>query len=178
MCRPNLRGICVVCRNPALYYIPTLAEDLVLVERAVQNPVLGHQQCISLQDSESQDEQHYPGYGGQSYIDSTQFTWSSPKWNLAGFSGFNVESSSMNDSLSEGVHSESNSQAENQHDWGSDLELASPRMFETCVLGSSWSTSTSSMPLTGWMDSCTVLMLHYLVYFHVSELEYLGYICV
>ncbi|KAG0594840.1 hypothetical protein M758_UG114700 [Ceratodon purpureus] len=148
-----------VSKNPALYCIPTLAEDLVLVERAVQSPGLGHQQCIPLLGRDCQDDQQqYPGYGGQSYIDSTQFTWNSPKWNLAGFSGFDVESSSgMNESLDEGVHSESNSHGDNLHDWGSDLELASPRMFETCVLGSSWSTSISSMPFTGLMSgSCLI----------------------
>jgi hypothetical protein len=170
MRRPNLRGIYVVYRNPALYYIPTLAEDLVLVERAVQNRALGHQQCIPLLGPDCQDDQlHYPGYGGQSYFDSTQFSWNSSKWNLAGFSGFNVESSSMNDSLDVVVHSESNSQAESLHDWGSDLELASPRMFETCVLGSSWSTSISSVPFTGGMDFSIVSMLNYLmVYLHVN----------
>lgn len=150
-----------MCRNPALYYIPNLADDLVLVERAVQNPVLGDQQCIPLLDSDCQDnQQHYPGFGSQSYIASTELPWNSPKWNLAGFSGFNVELSGINDSLSEGVHSESTSQAETLHDWGSDLELASPRMFETCVLGSSWSTSISSMPFSGWLDSCTSSILH------------------
>lgn len=142
--------MCFLCRNPALYYIPTLAEDLVVVERAVQNPEQGHQSCISLLDPDCQNyQQHFPGCGGQSYIDSTHLTWNSSKWNLAGFSGLNVEPSGLNDSLGDGVHSESNSQAENLHDWGSDLELASPRMFETCDLGSSLSTSISSVPFTG-----------------------------
>jgi len=149
-----------VCRNPALYYIPTLAEDLVVVERAVQNPVQGHQSCIPLLDADFQNyQQHIPCCGGQSYIDSTHLSWNSPKWNLAGFSGLNVESSGLNDSLGDGVHNESNSQAETLHDWGSDLELASPRMFETCVLGSSWSTSISNLPFTGWLAGFSVLPL-------------------
>lgn len=156
-----------MCRNPALYYIPALAEDLVVVERAVENPVQGHQSCMPLLDPDCQnDQQHFPGCGGQSYIDSTHLTWNSPKWNLAGFSGFNVESSGLNDSLGDGVQIESNSQAENLHDWGSDLELASPRMLETCVLGSSWSTSISSMPSTGWMDGFLVTLLSDGEHFH------------
>uniref|UniRef100_A0A7I4ASS1 RWP-RK domain-containing protein n=1 Tax=Physcomitrium patens TaxID=3218 RepID=A0A7I4ASS1_PHYPA len=143
-----------VSKNPALYYIPSLAEDLVLVEKAVQIPAHEHQQCIPLRGPDCLDaQQHFPACGGQSYIDGSQLTWNFPKWGLAGFSGFTVESAGMND----GVQSESNSQAETLHDWGSDLELASPRMFETCVLGSSWSTSISSMPFTGLMSSSCLI---------------------
>lgn len=38
----------------------------------------------------------------------------------------------------------------NLHEWGSDLELASPRIFHPCQLGSSWSTSTmAGVPFQG-----------------------------
>lgn len=115
-------------------------------------------------DSDCQnDQQHFHGCGGPSYIDNSHLSWNSPKWNLAGFPGLDVASSDLNDSLGDGVHSESISQAENLHDWGSDLELASPRMFETCVLGSSWSTSISSMPFTGWVHGIPVLSLCYII---------------
>lgn len=154
-CRRNLLGLWILCRNPALYCIPTLAEDLDVVERAVHNQVLGHRSCIPLLDPDSQDyQQHFPGCGGQSYLDSAHVTWNSTKWNLSGLSGLIVGSSEVNASSGDGLHSESTSQAENLHDWGSDLELASPRVFDTCVLGSSWSTGISSLPYTGWMNCC------------------------
>lgn len=110
----------------------------------------GQQQCIPLLGLAALNEQqHFSGSSSQSFTKCAHYSGNSPKWNFTGLSGLNVDSAGMSDSMVDGVPSETNSQVENLHDWGSDLELASPRMFETCVLGSSWSTSISSMPLTG-----------------------------
>lgn len=109
----------------------------------------GQQQCIPLLGLAALNEQqHFSGSSSQS-SKCAHYSGNSSKWNCTGFADLNGDSAVMSDSMVDGVPSETNSQVENLHDWGSDLELASPRMFETCVLGSSWSTSICSMPLTG-----------------------------
>lgn len=123
----------------------------MLVEKAVRNQEEGYQ-CMSLFGPTSVDErQHSCCCSSQLVGDRAQCTLNPLKWNIPVFSGLTVESAEVHGSQGDGVPNETTSQVENLQEWGSDLELASPRMFDSCILGSSWSASISSMPFTGWI---------------------------
>ncbi|KAG6550763.1 hypothetical protein Mapa_007667 [Marchantia paleacea] len=141
-----------VTRNPQLRTLPNLANDLILVEKAIEREKL--LQCPSLRHPPSprQEQEHLP-VGTRGSPEDTR-SWNPIKWlpSTSAMSASTGQSAESNDTREDGLGDGSNLQLETLHEWGSDLELASPRMFDSC-LGSSWSTSISSVPFTALMSA-------------------------
>ncbi|CAM6118243.1 unnamed protein product [Calypogeia fissa] len=136
--------------NPALTTLPGLSYDLSLVEKAVET-TSSSMQCASLPFHPSSPEQdHRTGIGAAR--EDTR-SWIPPKWCLPAMSYSSGHSAGSNDTREEGMGDGSSLQLETLHEWGSDLELASPRMFDACILGSSWTTNLTGVPFSALMSA-------------------------
>jgi hypothetical protein len=144
------------CRNPAVRALSGYSYDLNLGEKAVGSET-SSMQCASLPFRSSSPEQDFRT-GLLTTPEDTR-SWIPPKWCFPGMSYSSSHSAGSNDTREEGMGDGSNLQLETLHEWGSDLELASPRMFDTCILGSSWTTGVSTVPFSGVLTSYVCLLL-------------------
>jgi hypothetical protein len=139
-----------VSKNPALQHIPTLAEDLALVEGAVQRQQQGHHFMAFVHPSGWNEQQHYPPCNSQISCECTSYTKNPLVKSHSVLSPLTVEAVGIDafkvDEFSNDIHQ----QVENLHEWGADSEFVSPHMLETCTHDSSWSTS---LPLTALLSA-------------------------
>ncbi|KAL2635891.1 hypothetical protein R1flu_007370 [Riccia fluitans] len=140
-----------VTRNPQLRALPNLAIDLIQVEKAI----LREAQCFGPRQPRSprQEQERLPA--GTRGSPEEARSWHPLKWmpSSSAMSTSTVHSAESSDTREDGLGDGSSLQIETLHEWGSDLELASPRMFDSCILGSTWSTSISSVPFTALMST-------------------------